>query len=86
MNAIIRSSSSSFAIFVIIVVALASSAVLEIEIINVSYAQVAAKPGQNPMCDPNNPKLKFVNTTESHVCGIPKIPLAITVNSTTPMP
>lgn len=70
----------------IIVVALASSAVLEIEIINVSYAQVAAKPGQNPMCDPNNPKLKFVNTTESHVCGIPKTPLAITTNSTTPTP
>ncbi|HEY9492856.1 MAG TPA: hypothetical protein VIP56_12790 [Nitrososphaeraceae archaeon] len=52
----------------------------------VSYAQEAATSGQNLMCDPNNPKLKFVNTTESHVCGIPKIPLAITVNSTTPMP
>jgi hypothetical protein len=24
------------------------------------------------MCDPNNPKLNFVNTTESHICGIPK--------------
>ena len=24
------------------------------------------------MCDPNNPKLKFVNTTESNVCGLPK--------------
>lgn len=23
------------------------------------------------MCDPNNPKLNFVNTTESHICGIP---------------
>jgi hypothetical protein len=24
------------------------------------------------MCDPNKPKLKFVNTTESNVCGLPK--------------
>jgi hypothetical protein len=24
------------------------------------------------MCDPNNPKLKFVNGTESRICGIPK--------------
>ena len=24
------------------------------------------------MCDPNNPSLKVVNTTESNVCGIPK--------------
>jgi len=60
----------------------------ELECTNSSncYAQEAATSGQNLMCDPNNPKLKFVNTTESHVCGIPKIPLAITVNSTTPMP
>src|ERR687885_808418 len=24
------------------------------------------------MCDPSNPSLKVVNTTESHICGIPK--------------
>jgi hypothetical protein len=24
------------------------------------------------MCDPNNPKLAFVNSTESEVCGLPK--------------
>jgi hypothetical protein len=24
------------------------------------------------MCDPNNPKLNFVNGTESRICGIPK--------------
>ena len=24
------------------------------------------------MCNPNNPKLKFVNGTESKICGIPK--------------
>ena len=24
------------------------------------------------ICNPNNPKLNFVNTTESKICGIPK--------------
>jgi hypothetical protein len=24
------------------------------------------------LCDPSNPSLKVVNTTESHICGIPK--------------
>jgi hypothetical protein len=24
------------------------------------------------MCDPNNPKIAFVNSTESEVCGLPK--------------
>ena len=24
------------------------------------------------ICDPSNPKLNFVNTTESKICGIPK--------------
>ena len=27
---------------------------------------------QSQMCDPNNPKLNFVNPTESEICGIPK--------------
>ena len=31
-------------------------------------------PAQRAMCDPNNPNLKFVNTTESHICGLPKSP------------
>ena len=26
------------------------------------------------MCNPNNPKLKFVNSTESKICGIPPTP------------
>ena len=33
---------------------------------NITEEQKAA------MCDPNNPKLKFVNGTESRICGIPK--------------
>src|SRR6188472_3250660 len=34
------------------------------------------------MCDPNNPKLEFVNSTESEVCGLPKS----TRNDTTTSP
>lgn len=87
----------SFSAVVLVVVA--ASTVLEIGIINVSQAQVTPSPTsplptnttvspalKAKICDPNNPKLAFVNTTESHICGIPKTPLAITVNSTTPTP
>ena len=36
------------------------------------------------MCDPSNPKLNFVNTTESHICGIPKtVKPSISSNPTT---
>ena len=35
------------------------------------------------ICSPNNPKLNFVNTTESRVCGIPKTVQSNTSNATT---
>jgi hypothetical protein len=35
------------------------------------------------MCDPNNPKLNFVNGTESRVCGLPKSIKNETVPTTT---
>jgi hypothetical protein len=60
---------SLFAIVVVVVVA--SSAVMEIGIMNVSHAQIATQ-GQNPMCDPSD---KFINTTESKICGVPKTPM-----------
>jgi hypothetical protein len=34
------------------------------------------------MCNPNNPKLKFVNSTESKICGIP--PTSTNTTTTTP--
>jgi hypothetical protein len=34
------------------------------------------------MCNPNNPKLNFVNSTESEICGIPPTP----TNTTTTTP
>ncbi|MFL6422471.1 MAG: hypothetical protein ACJ71R_02640 [Nitrososphaeraceae archaeon] len=33
--------------------------------------------------DPNNPKLKFVNSTESKICGIPPMPTNTTSAKTT---
>ncbi|MFL6398064.1 MAG: hypothetical protein ACJ72J_00590 [Nitrososphaeraceae archaeon] len=36
------------------------------------------------ICDPSNPKLNFVNTTESKICGIPQTPTNTTAaNATT---
>jgi trimeric autotransporter adhesin len=36
------------------------------------------------MCDPSNPSLKVVNTTEAHVCGIPKTVKPSLSSSSTP--
>jgi hypothetical protein len=38
------------------------------------------------MCDPSNPSLKVVNTTESHICGIPKTVKNTTTTAATPPP
>jgi hypothetical protein len=37
---------------------------------------------QAAICSPSNPKLKFVNSTESEICGIP--PSSTPANTTTP--
>src|SRR6188472_2968299 len=81
MNKIL--SSAGIVLFATIITGTAASMVLESGIINVSHAQVLQRspstgsevttPGQNPMCDPTD---RNVNTTESHVCGIPKTPSA----------
>ena len=40
---------------------------------NVTIGNVTLTPEQvAAICDPSNPKLNFVNTTESKICGIPK--------------
>jgi hypothetical protein len=80
MNRII--SSVGVVLFAIITTgAAAVSIVLESGIINVSHAQLLQRPistgsevttpGANPMCDPTDTS---INTTESHVCGLPKTP------------
>jgi hypothetical protein len=38
------------------------------------------------MCDPNNPKLNFVNSTESKTCGLPKSVKSNMSNTTTAGP
>src|SRR6187200_489865 len=40
------------------------------------------------MCDPSNPSLKVVNTTESHICGIAKTvkPPLVSSSAATPPP
>ena len=40
---------------------------------NVTIGNLTLTPQQvAAICDPNNPKLNFVNGTESRICGIPK--------------
>jgi hypothetical protein len=41
---------------------------------------------KSKICDPNNPKLAFVNTTESNICGLPKSIKNITTTTTTTTP
>jgi hypothetical protein len=52
---------------------------------NVTIGNVTLTPEQvAAICDPSNPKLNFVNTTESKICGIPKtITNMTTANMTT---
>jgi hypothetical protein len=65
----------------VLVVFTAIIVVLAFGTLNVAQGQaggggnITLTPAQKAaMCDPNNPSLKFVNTTESHICGIPKSP------------
>jgi hypothetical protein len=84
-NIIIRSAAARMVfptvVISLVIVGVIVSATLEIELINVSYAQVT--PGQNPMCDPSD---THINGTESRICGVPKTPSSSSlaaVNSTT---
>jgi hypothetical protein len=54
-----------------------------VESSSVSQAQQLTPEQKAAMCAPDNPRLKFVNSTESEICGIPKTPTNQT-NSTTP--
>ena len=58
----------------------AATAILEIGLIKLGYAQVTA--GQNPMCDPSD---IHINGTESRACGVQKTPSSSSAvaNSTT---
>ncbi len=45
-----------------------------IETFNIGHAQLVTPKQKAAFCAPNNTKLKFVNSTESKICGIPATP------------
>ena len=96
MNTKVRSVGMTLLAVVVIVAAVvvAVSAMLEIRIINMSHAQVrqsatntTISPAlKSKICYPGNPKLAFVNTTESNICGLPKSIKNVTTTTSTPKP
>ena len=95
MNTKVRSVGMTLlAVVVIAAAAAAVSAMLEIRIINMSHAQVrqsatntTISPAlKSKICYPGNPKLAFVNTTESNICGLPKSIKNVTTTTSTPKP
>ena len=47
-----------------------------------SQAQQISPEQKAKMCNPNNPKLNFVNSTESKICGIPESVKNLTTTAT----
>jgi hypothetical protein len=77
-----------------ITIILAASIVLTVSITEFGNSGIAQGQGNNitssltpeqkaAIRDPNNPKLKFVNSTESKICGIPPTPTNTTTSSST---
>jgi hypothetical protein len=71
------------AIMIITVAAIAATTTSGMWTLDVSQAQELTPEQKSAMCNPNNPKLNFVNSTESEICGIPPTP---TTNSTDASP
>lgn len=68
-------------------VALAITVIIaQIETVSISQAQQMSAEQKKAFCNPNNPRLKFVNSTESKICGIPATPSpsANATNATNP--
>ena len=58
---------------IVIILAAAIVTLTEFGSFGIAQGQANLTPEQKAaMCDPDNPKLKFVNGTESRICGIPK--------------
>ena len=49
------------------------TAVVGLANFDVSQAQQITAEQRTQIYDPNNPKLNFVNSTKSEICGIPKL-------------
>jgi cell division protein FtsI/penicillin-binding protein 2 len=84
--------------FIIAIITLFGSGVFNITQAQTPSAPSSPSPSPSPtktalppaikakICDPNNPKLAFVNTTESNICGLPKSIKNITTTTTTTTP
>jgi cell division protein FtsN len=66
---ITRSTVINLAVAVTITVIIA-----QIETVSISQAQQMSAEEKKAFCNPSNPRLKFVNSTESKICGIPATP------------
>ena len=67
-----------------VIVALTITVILvQIETVSMSQAQQMSAEEKKSFCSPSNPRLKFVNSTESKICGIPATP-SPPANSTNP--
>jgi hypothetical protein len=58
-------------VFTIIASVIAASTVMEFGSYSSSEAQQISPEEKAKMCNPDNPSLNFVNSTESEICGIP---------------
>ena len=58
-------------VFTIIASIIAASTVMEFGSYSSSEAQQISPEEKAKMCNPDNPSLNFVNSTESEICGIP---------------
>jgi len=71
-------------VFTIIASVIAASTVMEFGSYSSSEAQQISPEERAKMCNPDNPSLNFVNSTESEICGIPAS--TPSSNSTSPSP
>ncbi len=63
-----------FTIAIMIAAVVTTIIITGIETFNITHAQLLTPQQKAAFCNPNNPKLKFVNSTESKICSIPSTP------------
>ncbi len=73
-----------FTIALMIAAVVTTIIITGIETFNIGHAQLLTPQQKAAFCNPNNPRLKFVNSTESKICGIPATPTNATNDTTTP--
>jgi hypothetical protein len=74
-------------VFTIIASVIAANTVMEFGSYSSSEAQQISPEEKAKMCNPDNPSLNFVNSTESEICGIPaSTPLSNSTSSPSSSP